>query len=113
METLYCTIDAKRIVVTGAAREQAAGGTSTVRYTVIPRRDRAEIADRGKVLSLDDYRRRMEEESRLPEEAPQEPDEAQAGAARSGSRLGLGLELMTSAAVMGMTLVVALKFLML
>lgn len=108
METLYCTIDTKNIIVTGAAREQAAGGAAAVRYAVIPRRSQAQPRRRGKVLSLDAYRQAVEER-----ECPrQEPEQAPAEGS-SAERLGLGLELLTSAAVLGMTVVVAMKFFLL
>ena len=58
METIYCTLNAKRLTFLGAAGRKASGG-ETVCYAVAPR-PRAVPRPSGKVISLDDYRRSMD-----------------------------------------------------
>lgn len=117
METLYCTIDAKKIVVSGALREQVSGGASATRYTVIPRRAKEERpVQTGKVLSLDAYRRKVEEREALAEQTEwEEPEETATARPRSGraQRIGLRLDFIASAAVVCMAIVVAVKFILL
>lgn len=54
METIYCTLNAKRLTFLGAAGRKASGG-ETVCYAVAPR-PRDVPRPLGKVISLDDYR---------------------------------------------------------
>ena len=70
METIYCTLNAKRLTFLGAAGRKASGG-ETVCYAVAPR-PRAVPRPSGKVISLDDYRTPGRPDARPapPEEAP-------------------------------------------
>ena len=70
METIYCTLNAKRLTFLGAAGRKASGG-ETVCYAVAPR-PRAVPRPSGKVISLDDYRTpgRPDVRPAPPEEAP-------------------------------------------
>lgn len=70
METIYCTLNAKRLTFLGAAGRKASGG-ETVCYAVAPR-PRDVPRPLGKVISLDDYRTpgRLDARPAPPEEAP-------------------------------------------
>ena len=109
METRFVSIDAKRITVWGAVgAEQASGGGAAVYYTCRPRAPRRPQA--GKVLQLEDYRRRMEEAGApgpAAEREPPCPERAVRPARRS--RRGLALDFAATAAIVCMALVFVVK----
>lgn len=108
METIYCTLDAKRLTLQGSAEgRRASGGGETVYCAVVPRRPAAH--GKGKtVIYLDDYRRpRPEERGR--EAAPPRPGHAERPRRRFS--LALAADLTASAAVVGLLAVVAAQLL--
>ena len=108
MKTIYCTLDAKRLTLCGAAGRKASGGEA-VCYAVAPR-PKAAPGAAGKVINLADYRA-----PRRPEARPASPEESPAPAKRPlrsrGRRPSLALtaDLLASAAVVALLAAVVVQ----
>lgn len=116
METIYYSLDAKRLTIHGAAQERrASGGEETVCYAFPPRASRPVPAGGGKVVDLAAYRQARQARqagAALPEEAPEElrPAGPPAGSGRVRRHtLGLAADLLASGAVVLLLAVVALR----
>ena len=75
METIYYSLDAKRLTVCGeAAGRRASGGQETVCYAFVPRPRRPVTPAGGKVVDFTAYRQAARPEEHAPqEEAPGRP----------------------------------------
>ena len=75
METIYYSLDAKRLTVCGeAAGRRASGGQETVCYAFVPRPRRPVTPAGGKVVDFTAYRQAAHPEEYAPrEEAPGRP----------------------------------------
>ena len=75
METIYYSLDAKRLTVCGeAAGRRASGGQETVCYAFVPRPRRPVTPAGGKVVDFTAYRQAARPEEYAPrEEAPGRP----------------------------------------
>lgn len=107
METIYCTLNAKRLTFLGAAGRKASGG-ETVCYAVAPR-PRDVPRPSGKVISLDDYRAPGRPGARPapPEEAPVPAERPPRPRGRRRPSLALTADLLASAAVVALLAAVA------
>ena len=107
METIYCTLNAKRLPFLGASGRNASGG-ETVCYAVAPR-PRAVPRPSGKVISLDDYRAPGRPGARPapPEEAPVPAERPPRPRGRRRPSLALTADLLASAAVVALLAAVA------
>ena len=102
METVYCTLDARRLTLCAPAGRRASGGGELVCYAVAPRRG-ADRKPAGKLIRLADYRPAPAEETPpLPAERLRRP---------RARRLSLPLlaDLLASAAVVALLAVVAVQ----
>ena len=113
METIYYSIDAKRLSVCASAEgRRACGGQETVCYTFVPSRKRTPPkAGAGKVLDFEAYRRAHRPE--CPEEPAEEENPARMRPGRHGQtehRWKL-LDLCASGTVVAASLVVLVRFL--
>ena len=82
METIYYSLDAKRLTVCGeAAGRRASGGQETVCYAFVPRPRRPVMPAGGKVVDFTAYRQAAHPEEYAPR-APAGPAAAHAGADR-------------------------------
>ena len=107
METIYYSLDAKRLTVCAAARGQrASGGQETVCYAFLPRRSApaARSAAGGKVVDINAYRRSIQ-----PAE-PAPPAPADRPRAPRRQRLLLAAELAATGAVVVLLAAVAVLF---
>ena len=114
MQTIYLSVDAKRLTICREERvERASGGDSVLYYTRLPGRKRPDSC-RGRILQLDDYR---------PLSAPAVPacaGEKEGAPARSretarsgrsrGALVGLALDFCATAAVLALTVGALLCF---
>ena len=75
METIYYSLDAKRLTVCGeAAGRRASGGQETVCYAFVPRPRRPVMPAGGKVVDFTAYRQAAHPEEYAPrEEVPGRP----------------------------------------
>ena len=107
METIYYSLDAKRLTVCGeAAGRRASGGQETVCYAFVPRPRRPVTPAGGKVVDFTAYRQAAHPEEYAPrEEAPGRP--------RPGRRrrtLALTVDLAATGAVVVLLAAVVLRF---
>ena len=108
METIYYSLDAKRLTLCGeAAGRKASGGQETVCYAFVPHR-KQESHKQGVVLDFDACRRALE--GREPEPAGKEQRSAPEKRFRRGRRLELAAELFATAAIVVMAVGVLLRF---
>ena len=105
METIFCTLDAKRLTLWDCeAGRRASGGGAPVRYALVSRGG-APRSGGGKVVELADYLPREASEPEEPEQVPQTPRRAH----RAG-RLALAADLAASAGVLLTAAAVAVQF---
>lgn len=109
METIYCTLDAKRLTVWDAAGQRASGGEAAC-YAVAPR-PRTAPRPSGKVINLDDYRLsgRADVRPAAPEESPAPAERAPRPRLRRRHALALAVDLLTSAAVVALLAAVVIQ----
>ena len=113
METIYCSLDAKRLTICGTAEgRRASGGEETVCYAFLPRVSRPATAAGGKVVDLAAYRQARQAGEALPERKAQEERPAcppvRPGRARR-RLLMLAADLAASGAVVLLMAVVVLR----
>lgn len=112
METIYYSVDARRLSMRAAARERrASGGEENVCYAFVPTRPRRNESVGGdNVVDFSAYRRQAE--ACLPEE-PEETLAEVSPAPRThrGARRWLLLDLCASGAVLAASVVILLRFL--
>ena len=111
METIYCTLDARRLTLCRPLAGRKVSGGETVCYAVSPR-PRPAPRPAGRVINLDDYRPSARAGG---EAAPAAPEAAEAPrpAARRRCSPALAADLLASAAVVVLLAVVAIQTLML
>ena len=103
METIYYSLDAKRLTVCGeAAGRRASGGQETVCYAFVPRPRRPVTPAGGKVVDFTAYR---QEEHAPQEEAPGRPRPV-----RRRRTLALTVDLVATGAVVVLLAAVVLRF---
>ena len=105
METIYYSLDAKRLTVCGeAAGRRASGGQETVCYAFVPRPRRPVTPAGGKVVDFTAYRQAAHPEEYAPrEEAPGRPRPV-----RRRRTLALTVDLAATGAVVVLLAAVAL-----
>lgn len=107
METIYYSLDAKRLTVCGeAAGRRASGGQETVCYAFVPRPRRPVMPAGGKVVDFTAYRQAAHPEEYAPrEEAPGRPRPVQ-----RRRTLALTVDLAATGAVVVLLAAVVLRF---
>ena len=102
METIYYSLDAKRLTVCGeAAGRRASGGQETVCYAFVPRPRRPVMPAGGKVVDFTAYRQAAHPEEYAPrEEVP----------GRRRRTLALTVDLAATGAVVVLLAAVVLRF---
>ena len=101
METIYYSLDAKRLTVCGeAAGRRASGGQETVCYAFVPRPRRPVMPAGGKVVDFTAYR-----QAAHPEEVPGRPRPV-----RRRRTLALTVDLAATGAVVVLLAAVVLRF---
>ncbi|MDY4181675.1 MAG: hypothetical protein SOY13_08720 [Pseudoflavonifractor sp.] len=115
METTYLNIDASYVTTCGMLEEQASGG-SRVCYTRVPRRSLPRTAGGEKVIDLQAYRRRMEQADAVcadgeETEGAEEVRPLSPAPMTRRERMGLVMDLLSSAAVACCAVGVLLAFL--
>ena len=107
METIYYSLDAKRLTVCGeAAGRRASGGQETVCYAFVPRPRRPVMPAGGKVVDFTAYRQAAHPEEYAPrEEVPGRPRPV-----RRRRTLALTVDLAATGAVVVLLAAVVLRF---
>ena len=107
METIYYSLDAKRLTVCGeAAGRRASGGQETVCYAFVPRPRRPVTPAGGKGVDFTAYRQAAHPEEYAPrEEAPGRPRPV-----RRRRTLALTVDLAATGAVVVLLAAVVLRF---
>lgn len=107
METIYYTLDARRLTLQGSSQgRRASGGGETICYAVAPRRPAAR-RDGGTVINLADYRQPQPSEET---EAPEHSGEDTTQRPQARHRLSLAVDLLASCAVVILLAAVVLRF---
>ena len=102
METIYYSLDAKRLTVCGeAAGRRASGGQETVCYAFVPRPRRPVMPAGGKVVDFTAYRQ---------EYAPREEVPGRPRPVRRRRTLALTVDLAATGAVVVLLAAVVLRF---
>ena len=109
METIYYSLDAKRLTICADAQGcRASGGTESVCYAFVPRRVSTQRPAQAKVVNIADYRGAGKTSAAEEREAPSSPEAPLPR--RRGLSFGLMLDLAVSAAILGVLAAVLVRF---